>query len=486
MRTAKLLTMANWKMDKVYGKKRWIIFAAILVGCVPLAIFLGTYSAEESISSFFGRVAHAASCSSTYRDPEGDSRKIVFKYKFANRVFIAFRVDNTLTVDIHCPSQVLLAISLTVALVAFLQLSLVAIYVLKVYYRKPNPSGSTEVEVVEENLSTSSRFLLTIPYSHKHLVQAANNFTDEIGRGSFGVVYGGKLVHEGRPRPVAIKKMRWTHDRNVDKSFEDEIRRTGQLRHKNVLQLLGYSDFSTSGDLPLLMVTPLHSSLAKHLQADSTLPWLNWVARFKIAVGVAEGLAYAHDGVQQKLVHHDIKPGNILFDLDTSQAYIADFGSAKFMEPMHDEVETSNIAGTSGYMDPHFREYKIRTTKVDVYSFGVVLFVLVAGCAQIMDVSALVRVATSADVIDPDFSRPDASYNRDDVMRTLAIARLCTQYDPNPRPPMSQVVMMLRGDIPVSRFARDLSRAASSLATFAQATISKVKSFNIRAPNAAR
>lgn len=488
MRASRLLpvSMQNWRTGRNYGKKRWIAVAAVLAGCVPLAILLETFSAEESFSSnFFGKVAHAASCSSTYVDPlEDDSVKIIFSHNFANRVFVAFRSDNTLTVNIDCLSQVLLVISLTVALIAFLQLSVVAIYILKLYFRKPNPGGSsTEVEPDAEENSLSSRYLHDcIPYSYKHLAQAAKDFTQEIGKGSFGVVYRGELVQEGRPpRSVAIKKMIWTVHRNVDKAFEAEIRRIGMLSHKNVLQLLGYSDLTTSDDLPLLMVTPLHCSLAKHLE-DSSLLWLNWEARFKIAVGVAKGLAYLHDGAPQKLVHHDIKPGNILFDMDTWQAYIADFGSAKFMEPTHDAVETSNIAGTSGYMDPHFRDHKSRSTKVDVYSFGVVLFVLVAGARRGQEIPALVLKAKESDVIDPDFSRPDASYNRDEVIRTLVIARLCTKYEPSHRPTMSEVVMMLRNDISVWRFAQDLSRAASYGATFAQAAFSKMKSFNTGVP----
>ena len=464
-----------------YGKKHWIVGMAVLVGCVLLAL-LRTFYADDGLStSFFNRVVQAASCSSAYRDlQDSSSSKIVFKYHFANRVFTTLRADNTFTIDIYCLTQVLLIIFLTVVVIGFLQLSLVAIYVLKVYLHKPISNGSAEVEDAEANFSTSSNYLQDcIPYSYKDLAHAANGFTKEIGRGSFGVVYSGKLIHEGEQKDVAIKRMIWKGRRIRDPVFEGEIKRIGMLRHKNVLQLLGYSD-TTEKDKPLLMVTPLHSSLAKHLEDDS-LPWLNWAARFRIAVGVAEGLAYLHEGAQQRLVHHDIKPGNILFNKETFQAYIADFGSSRLMEPMRDEMETKHIIGTSGYMDPHFREHKKRTTKVDVYSFGVVLFVLVAGGKQSTKVSDLVDRAVDTDVIDPDFSQHDASsYKHDEVIRTLQVARLCTKYEPELRPTMSEVVMMLRGDIPVSRFAQDLSRAAASVATFAQrgaqAAIFKVKS----------
>ena len=461
----------------VYGKMRWIAAVAVPVVCILLAILLGAFCADEGFStSLFDRVVQAASCLSTYTDHEESNTNIIFKYQILNRVFITLRSNNTFTVNIFCLSQVLLIISLTVAVIVFLQLSLVAVYILKVYLRKPTPSGSTEVE---ENSGTSSRYLQDcIPYSYKDLAHAANGFTKDIGRGSFGVVYSGKLIHEGRQKDVAIKRMH-PHHRSVDKDFEGEIKRIGMLRHKNVLQLLGYSD-TTEKDKPLLMVTPLYSSLAKYLEDDS-LPWLNWAARYKIAVGVAEGLAYLHEGAQQRLVHHDIKPGNILFNSEFFQAYIADFGSSRLMEPMRDEVETEHTIGTSGYMDPHFREHKKRTTKVDVYSFGVVLFVLVAGGKQSTKVPVLVDRAVDTDVIDPDFSQHDASsYKHDEVIRTLQVARLCTKYEPELRPTMSEVVMMLRGDIPVSRIAKDLSRVAASVATFAHSAFSTMKSFNTR------
>ncbi|CAK9250824.1 unnamed protein product, partial [Sphagnum jensenii] len=98
-----------------------------------------------------------------------------------------------------------------------------------------------------------------------------------------------------------------------------------------------------------------------------------------IAVGVAEGLAYLHDGAPERLVHCDIKPGNILFDSDSLQAYIADFGTAKFMQRSESMVYTLTVRGTRGFMDPYFLEYRARSTKMDVYSFGVLLLVLVSG-----------------------------------------------------------------------------------------------------------
>jgi serine/threonine protein kinase len=58
--------------------------------------------------------------------------------------------------------------------------------------------------------------------------------------------------------------------------------------------------------------------------------FLNWPARFNIAMGTAKGLAYLHHDCQERIVHLDIKPQNILLD-DLFNAKVSDFGLAKLM-----------------------------------------------------------------------------------------------------------------------------------------------------------
>jgi len=178
-------------------------------------------------------------------------------------------------------------------------------------------------------------------------------------------------------------------------------------------------------------------------------------------VGVAEGLAYLHDGAPEVLVHCDIKPGNILFDANTLQAYIADFGTAKFMQPSESMVETLTLRGTRGFIDPHFLQYQHRSTKMDVYSFGVLLLVLVSGEE---DAVQLVQKAQKENFVGIQFSdQNDGTYKAWEVSRVLEIAKQCMRYEPSDRPSMSQVVMMLRGDIPCSIRPSLSSFAVSSL-----------------------
>jgi serine/threonine protein kinase len=284
-----------------------------------------------------------------------------------------------------------------------------------------------------------------VAFSYQVLCDATNNFdpTSEIGKGASGTVFNARIAHNGNECKVAVKRLSSDgFSSELNEAFRQEIWRVSTVRHKNIVSVLGYSVQDNS---PLLMVTPLHSSLFKCLYEGQD-PWLNWQARLKIAVGVAEGLAYLYDGAPERLVHCDIKPGNILFDADTLQAYIADFGTAKFMPQSEAMVETSTVRGTRGFIDPHFLQYRHRSEKMDVYSFGVLLLVLVSGEEDAVE---LVDKAKKEIVVDKKFS-DDGTYKAWEVSRVLEIAKQCMRYEPSNRPSMSQVVMMLRGDIPCS------------------------------------
>ncbi|CAM6019292.1 unnamed protein product [Sphagnum balticum] len=307
-------------------------------------------------------------------------------------------------------------------------------------------------------IPTASAISDCVAFSYQVLCDATKNFDpaiSKIGEGSFGTVFKAIINHQGRDREVAIKRLSYDgfHTAAMNEEFRQEIWRVSTVRHKNIVSLLGYclpevrcSFVSFLGycppeaHSPLLMVTPLHSSLFKHLY-EGEKPWLNWQARFKIAMGVAEGLAYLHDGAPERLIHCDIKTGNILFDPDTFQPYIADFGTARFMQRSESMVGTSTLTGTPGFMDPHFQRYMRRSVMVDVYSFGVLLCFLVS---NEQDIVHLVDRAKTRDVMDVDFFKHDRTYKAHEARRVLAIARKCIKFEPTKRPPMSRVVIMLR------------------------------------------
>ncbi|KAK4274221.1 hypothetical protein QN277_017481 [Acacia crassicarpa] len=283
-----------------------------------------------------------------------------------------------------------------------------------------------------------------------------------IGTGGSGNVYkvplsNSKVLavkHIWNMDPAGGKKSRSStpmigkhNGKSKSREFDAEVRTLSSIRHVNVVKL--YCSI-TSEDSSLLVYEYLpNGSLWDRLHASGKIE-LDWKKRCEIALGAAKGLEYLHHGCEKPVIHRDVKSSNILLD-EFMKPRIADFGLAKIVQPNVSHDPTQVIAGTHGYIAPEYGyTYKVNE-KSDVYSFGVVLMELITGKRPIeaeygenKDIvswvwSKMQREESIMSVVD---SRIQDMY-KEEAVKMLRIAILCTARLPALRPTMRSVVQML-------------------------------------------
>ncbi|XP_027338531.1 receptor-like protein kinase 7 [Abrus precatorius] len=233
---------------------------------------------------------------------------------------------------------------------------------------------------------------------------------------------------------------------SISPEYDAEVATLSSIRHVNVVKL--YCSI-TSEDSSLLVYEFLpNGSLWDRLHTCKKTQ-MGWEVRYDIAMGAARGLEYLHHGCDRPVIHRDVKSSNILLD-EEWKPRIADFGLARIVQGEAGNW-THVIAGTLGYMPPEYAYTCKVTEKSDVYSFGVVLMELVTGKRPIEPefgenkdivfwVCSNIRSKENAlELVDPAL----AKHFKEDAMKVLRIATLCTAKIPASRPSMRMLVQML-------------------------------------------
>ena len=189
-----------------------------------------------------------------------------------------------------------------------------------------------------------------------------------IGKGFFGEVYKGLLDN----KLVAVKKPKFGGALENNEQFANEVIIQSQVIHKNIVRLIGCC---LEVDIPMLVYEFIpNGSLEDLLHSNKVVP-VNIDVRLSIAAQSADGLSYMHSKTNNKVLHGDIKPANILLD-DNFMPKISDFGTSRLIA--RDKEHAENVIGDMSYMDPVCMETNLLTEKSDVYSFGVVILELIS------------------------------------------------------------------------------------------------------------
>ncbi|KAB1221475.1 hypothetical protein CJ030_MR2G028844 [Morella rubra] len=298
-------------------------------------------------------------------------------------------------------------------------------------------------------------------FTYRQIKAATNNFNaaNKIGEGGFGCVYKGILL-DGTI--IAVKKLS-SRSNQGNREFVNEIGMISALQHPNVVRLYGCC---VEGNQLLLVYEYMeNNSLARTLFGPEEHRLnLDWPRRQKICVGIARGLAFLHEESALRIVHRDIKTTNILLDGELNPK-ISDFGLAKLDEEENTHIST-RVAGTIGYMAPEYALWGYLTYKADVYSFGVVALEIVAGKNNmkyrpnenyvcLLDWAlVLQRKNNLMELVDPTLG---SEFIKDEAIRMIKVALLCTNPSPALRPTMSAVVSMLEGQTLVNEDFMDPS-----------------------------
>ncbi|KAF5802652.1 putative protein kinase RLK-Pelle-RLCK-Os family [Helianthus annuus] len=291
-----------------------------------------------------------------------------------------------------------------------------------------------------------------IRFTSQQLRIATENFSIVLGSGGFGTVYKG-IFSNGVV--VAVKVLNGTSDKRIEEQFMAEVSTMGRTHHFNLVRLYGFCFESSLRALVYEFM--VNGSLDNHLFKAKKGAMITFEKLHEIALGTARGIAYLHEECAQRIVHYDIKPGNILLDSKFC-AKVADFGLAKLCNRDNTHITMTRGRGTPGYVAPELWMPLPVTHKCDVYSFGMLLFEII-GRRRNMDVTLGDSQQWFPVWVWDKYEKKQvndlmvvcAIEEKDEevVERMLKVALCCVQYRPDTRPVMSIVVKMLEGALEV-------------------------------------
>ncbi|XP_016731248.1 L-type lectin-domain containing receptor kinase S.4 [Gossypium hirsutum] len=287
-------------------------------------------------------------------------------------------------------------------------------------------------------------------FSYQELKKATRGFKDKelLGFGGFGRVYKGTLPTTNTQ--VAVKRISHESKQGI-REFLSEIYSIGRLRHRNLVQFLGWCQ--RRRDLLLVYDFMPCGSLDKYL-FDEPKQVLSWEHRFKIIKGVASGLLYLHEEWEQTVIHRDIKAGNILLDSELN-GRLGDFGLAKLYDHGSNPGSTT-VVGTLGYLAPELTRTGKPSTSTDVFAFGALLLEVACGRRPI-DPKALLEELIlvewvyekwqSGAVLEVVDSKLNGDFDECEAILVIKLGLMCSNEVPEARPTMKQVVRYLEGEV---------------------------------------
>jgi len=193
---------------------------------------------------------------------------------------------------------------------------------------------------------------------------------EKLGEGGMATVY--KAYDTRLERNVAVKVIlpQRRFSEKFLKRFEREAKALAGLSHPNIVKVLDYGEHE---GLPYLVMEYLPGGTLKQKLGQP----LDWKEAARLLIPIARALEYAH---QQKIIHRDVKPANILLT-HSGEPMLSDFGIAKILESEETvDLTASGLGiGTPEYMAPEQGLGQAVDHRADIYALGTVYYEMVTG-----------------------------------------------------------------------------------------------------------
>jgi serine/threonine protein kinase len=192
-----------------------------------------------------------------------------------------------------------------------------------------------------------------------------------LGAGGMGTVV--RATDEARGRDVALKLPNDVDPQTIN-FLQQECAVLTQLEHHNIVQVFG-SGSDPDPELPFYIVMEFVDGITVEDLLHQEGGKLEPRRAIKIALGVAEALAYAHKP-PLRIIHRDIKPGNIMIRRSDEMVKVTDFGIAAVLSSQR---SGRTGVGTLAYMAPEQATGQGVDERSDLYSLGAMLYEMLTG-----------------------------------------------------------------------------------------------------------
>ena len=229
--------------------------------------------------------------------------------------------------------------------------------------------------------------MMDIPESREGWIgQKLSHYTilEELHRGEVQIVYRARDDRLNREVALKVLPPDLVQEPERRQRFVSEAKASASLEHPHIGVIHEIDE--ADGVVFIAMELMRGPSLASRL-AEGALPLPEAI---RIGIGVASGLAYAHE---RGIVHRDVKPANVMLT-EEGHPKIIDFGLAKLLDveqspflshagedepPLQSTTREGLIQGTVPFMSPEQARGGRVDHRSDVFSFGLLLYTMLSG-----------------------------------------------------------------------------------------------------------